>query len=128
MGEGRAAVKVQVKSCEAPLARVGTFAGEKLAHAPPPLTETLVRSTSPLLVSVTTTVTVEPICTGPVGALLVVSVVAGWMTVKVPPVLSLVVGAGFPVASVPLAAAVQEPEAVPAFKVQVKSAVAFGAR
>jgi hypothetical protein len=49
------------------------------------------------------------------------------MTVKFPPVLSLATGAGLPAASVPLAAAVQELEAVPALKVQVKSAAAPGA-
>ena len=47
---------------------------------------------------------------------------------KFPLVLSLVVGAGLPAASVPLAAAVQEPEAVPELKVQVKSCVAPTAR
>jgi hypothetical protein len=50
------------------------------------------------------------------------------MTVKLPPVLSPVLGAGLPRESVPLAAAVQEPEAVPELKVQVKSAEAPGAK
>jgi hypothetical protein len=49
------------------------------------------------------------------------------MTVKLPPVLSPALGAGLPRESVPLAAAVQEPEAVPELKVQVKSAAAPGA-
>ena len=40
----------------------------------------------------------------------------------------MVVGAGLPAASVPLAAAVQEPEVLPELKVQVKSAVAPAAR
>jgi hypothetical protein len=43
------------------------------------------------------------------------------MTVKFPLVLSLVVGAGLPAASVALAAADQEPEVVPELKVHVKS-------
>src|SRR4051812_3779170 len=50
------------------------------------------------------------------------------MTMKLPLVLSLAVGAGLPRASVPLAAAVQEPEVLPELKVQVKSAVAPAAR
>jgi len=48
--------------------------------------------------------------------------------VKVPLVLSPALGAGLPAASVPLAAAAQEPEALPELKVQVKSAEAPGAR
>src|SRR5690349_16218779 len=48
------------------------------------------------------------------------------MTVKFPLVLSLAVGAGWPLASVPVAAAVHDPEAFPALNVQVKSAVSFG--
>ena len=50
------------------------------------------------------------------------------MTEKFPLVLSLAVGAGLPTASVPLAAAVHEPSAVPELNVQVKSAEAPGAR
>ena len=50
------------------------------------------------------------------------------MTVKFPPVVSPALGAGLPKASVPLAAADHEPEAVPELKVQVKSAVAPAAR
>src|SRR3954451_9572549 len=50
------------------------------------------------------------------------------MTVKVPLVLSPSLGAGLPAASVPLAAAVHEPFAVPELNVQVKSAVAPGAK
>src|SRR5690348_9119281 len=50
------------------------------------------------------------------------------MTVKFPLVLSPSLGAGLPAASVPLAAAVQEPEVVPELKVQVRSAVSPGAR
>ena len=42
---------------------------------------------------------------------------------KFPLVLSLALGAGLPAASVPLAAAVQEPEVLPELKVQVKSCV-----
>ena len=47
---------------------------------------------------------------------------------KVPLVLSPALGAGLPLASVALAAADQEPLAVPELKVQVKSAVAPGAK
>ena len=47
---------------------------------------------------------------------------------KFPLVLSFVVGAGLPAASVPVAAAVQEPEVVPELKVQVKSCEAPAAR
>src|SRR5436189_1684430 len=54
--------------------------------------------------------------------------VAGTVTVKFPAVLSLVVGAGLPATSAPLAAAVQEPDALPELKVQVKSAEAPGAK
>src|SRR5947209_6350178 len=50
------------------------------------------------------------------------------MTVKFPLVFSPAVGAAVPAASVPLAAAVQEPEALPALKVHVKSALAPGAK
>src|SRR5690349_9973067 len=50
------------------------------------------------------------------------------MTVKLPLVLSLALGAALPAASVPLAAAVHEPSVAPELKVQVKSAEAPGAR
>ena len=50
------------------------------------------------------------------------------MTVKFPLVLSPALGAGLPAASVPLAAAVQEPEVAPELNVQVKSCVAPAAK
>src|SRR5205809_183118 len=50
------------------------------------------------------------------------------MTVKFPLVLSPALGAGLPEASVPVAAAVQEPDVPPELKVQVKSAEAPGAK
>ena len=47
---------------------------------------------------------------------------------KFPLVLSPVVGAGLPAASVPVAAAVQDPEVLPELKVQVKSCEAAEAK
>ena len=71
-------LKVQVKSAEAPAARVATLAGVKLVQEPPPATLTLVIVLSPVFFSVTTTVTVVFGSTvDPGETLLVVSVVAG---------------------------------------------------
>jgi hypothetical protein len=71
-------LKVQVKSAEAPGAKVATVAGVKLAQEPPPATLTFVIALSPVFVSVTTTVMVVFGSTVVLGeTLLVVSVVAG---------------------------------------------------
>ena len=71
-------LKVQVKSCEAPAARLATLAGVKLVHEPPPATLTLVMVLSPVFFSVTITVTAVFASTVVSGeTLLVVSVVAG---------------------------------------------------
>ena len=76
--EALPALKVQVKSAEAPEARLATLAGVKLAQEPPPATLTLVIVLSPVFVSVTITVIVVFGSTVVPGeTLLVVSVVAG---------------------------------------------------
>src|SRR4051794_6690661 len=73
------ALKVQVKSADAPGAKLATLAGVKpVLQAPPPVTLTFVMAVSPVFFSVSTTVMVV---VGPTVApgetLLVVSVVAG---------------------------------------------------
>src|SRR5438128_2211882 len=91
---------VEVKSAEAPGAKLATLAGVKLAHEPPPATLISVLSLHAALPIFTTTVIVVFGATVVPGeTLLVVRVVAGWMTVKVPLVLSPSVGAGLPAAS-----------------------------
>src|SRR5262245_49815160 len=79
------AVKVQVKSCDAPTAREAMLAGVKLVHLPPPETLTLVSGSLPVLVSVTTIVTRVPAATFAPGGvwLFRVSVVAGWTKIAV---------------------------------------------
>src|SRR5438270_147560 len=72
-------LNVQVKSAEAPGAKLATLAGVKpVLHAPPPVTLTFVMAVSPVFFSVTTTVMVVfgPTVV-PGETLLVVSVVAG---------------------------------------------------
>ena len=71
-------LKVQVKSAEAPAAKLATLAGEKLVQEPPPATVTFVSVLSPVFFSVTTTViTVFGATVVPGETLLVVNVVAG---------------------------------------------------
>src|SRR5499425_2922871 len=121
-----AAVNVQVKSCDANGASV-TLAGVKPPAQPPvPVTFTLVSVSLPVLVSVTTMVTVDPASTL-VGALFSVNVVAAETPFTLPDWLSFVAGAGLPSESVPWPRAVQALAPAAAVNVQVKSCDANGA-
>src|SRR5262245_57132152 len=103
-----AAVNVQLKSCDAPGARLGIWTGENAAHGPGPVADTLVIAESPVFFSVSTIVTGVPaVTTVPGVTLMVVSAVAGRMTVMVPLVVSPVVDNGFWLLSNPMAVAVQ---------------------